>query len=1762
MKDLGTNLVVLFIKYRLFYSLAIILLFSSPSCSLFTSQIDASLLTGENHSSFILDEILGQVVETQVNGLPQEIKISYKACFRDFVHQDNSLPNTGFRVHLFESVKHLKKGSDQKCSESRVFLFSDKLETSCLQMRTDASGCLNWTEIYPYKWISESVWFRYGRAFEGTGVNKGLSLVSMAVNPWLSADPSGSATQLQFMDLRYNSLEKIQLIQTKKKDISACSLCRKGEKSDSCFLCEQKQNSLSYVIENFEKIVKRPQLWLNNISLNINQEYFHFKNPTSKQKEILRKLRVCHGEIKTDCDSTGRFFKVQLKMPLKIRVRNYRGEVELLPLIQGEYSIQPYFLLKDDKERYWSLHRDTGFLLLSLDGGSSENQLTAEFYLHIPYENLGLPALLGLKIRTAGKLKPFLLPFDGLFSFPNTLKSIHGRNSLSLNREVASFYEKNPANLSFIDKSLNIQRRTKDEEKEKGSEEDSQIRFTRAKWVIELKRMRFVEVGFAENKCPSPVERHVRYVGEVCIKDPLTGDYVSNTKIKISRQIIEFSKDGRPTGGAITEVSLSPPETNREGCLQWFDEIPHKWYDRQRYYIRRMIFSQDDWGFQGEKILAINPWHWGFIFYQDVTELISDLNQEGKRVPIYSQVLDQHVSSYIRVNPSREEKPQIFLHDFRSLFIEPIYAIDRWLGINIFHNIMLLFKVRIDRPDGMAIGLGGQRPSAMDIRRGYYLVRFILLKSHVEEQGGQGNQVQNLESFLKTYQNSLNQSWNTNEGWKMGRSNGSDSGQMMNTNLEYITHFDTYVQVRDSMVNNYINFRFDLDDFIFIGSNNRIIVQLFPTDPKYYRYEEGSCKVDPEKSQFVPYKDHDLISKPFIGAFIPGDPRNWNIFKVLDGNLNLDDLINNDRLYKTSFIKLNTELDLKKLIQEGEKNSWSHRLFKELQSKMISKSLRWSQKSQHASKNFSYVFTTLDEAIGSFLYPKKKDIPNGSNAISSGSNAISSGSNALPSENAHLLDGSRNHLADSLMKAFSLINEILIGTQQGNEQKTFYRIKNILLKILDSLESSASKTELSNQVRKQYVALLNLMEGVASIEQIKETNKEHRLLNTLDTENEKKYIEEIKNQHFKSNIEIPESYSISTFNMNQYAKDEGLKVIAMDDVSMKNFLADLNQSIQQLNLFRSEHKSKKKAQATSLSSTQREVSAQGLPSSTRSTLEKKFQKMPNQYEIKNSQDLEEAISTINQYEQVFFNNFARGEGESLSDFFQKIEKMHLPKMSQSWLEKILVDGIHERTVDTIEVATFLHSMCSFWFDKFYDQYLEKRQLDIIYAKHKDHFDYYKATGEYSTDEIKKYQSVWKAMGDHHLSAMDPELLKTESPFCVSGSNEGWGSFLDELGQWFFEEEKTSHTCFEGESQKFHPYLKCISNPVRFFHIENKIIVGEIGSDYNDLSYEYGQTSTFYMQKSFDFSYGLNWAMSRSFSSSLGSGFATLDSLERLGGSGKAIKKFLNTLRSVSPFFSFSGVRLNADWATSRSESEASRRQQTLRFSRALDLVLNHSVMSIRLKEFRHCLMIRPQNLAFEGYEQKIWKQSLEDDFIHQVPYIKSGILICSADKDSDRMGNPFTIKEDYFYLYQPNRGDRGQFQNPLNFRNRPYVITIRGVADLEKFEFLVQSFVEPNKTDGIEDYNPQKPMTNPYNQQSNVPTAVRRAFTSTKIWDMTGFYPGVYNVKYNENHYYFHTSDLEARGYIEGMGNWLYDANPFSNIRLDENPKVIDRSPQ
>ena len=109
------------------------------------------------------------------------------------------------------------------CFLDRVYLqsivgedFTVKSELVDVKRTTDASGCLNWTEKFDYKYLSDEAFYKIEGKIQGIGNFKGIQSYQLAVNPWTgkvvdlnlgSASNIRQLSEIEIADSRMNPLE-------------------------------------------------------------------------------------------------------------------------------------------------------------------------------------------------------------------------------------------------------------------------------------------------------------------------------------------------------------------------------------------------------------------------------------------------------------------------------------------------------------------------------------------------------------------------------------------------------------------------------------------------------------------------------------------------------------------------------------------------------------------------------------------------------------------------------------------------------------------------------------------------------------------------------------------------------------------------------------------------------------------------------------------------------------------------------------------------------------------------------------------------------------------------------------------------------------------------------------------------------------------------------------------------------------------------------------------------------------------------------------------------------------------------------------------------------------------------------------------------------------------------------------------------------------------------------------------------------------------
>ena len=490
-----------------------------------------------------------------------------------------------------------------------------------------------------------------------------------------------------------------------------------------------------------------------------------------------------------------------------------------------------------------------------------------------------------------------------------------------------------------------------------------------------------------------------------------------------------------------------------------------------------------------------------------------------------------------------------------------------------------------------------------------------------------------------------------------------------------------------------------------------------------------------------------------------------------------------------------------------------------------------------------------------------------------------------------VLHHQKNKLTELIDKTSQFMDEVISrGAYQGKTgEKDFFRTHRFLKQLRKEMDSEEMSFESMQAATQNLRDLLGRFLPVKSISSPGKRGKPFSPVDFLnpDTSEEKDSLKRVC-------AEGAEGKNLnSTKRLCEFSAHEALKPVLMDSEEDKNkFLEDLGEIARKYRDYRSKY--------IPFAPAATEESFPPLFSQKQKA--EWIQKAP----LQNAEERQHFVSEIENHQKVWENHFPLYRDDNELNFTIKNSRVHLFPLSEEEINQVIAGGVHKGNIDTHEVSQFLHLMCGFWFDKFYDEYLDFRQIQTISNKHKDHLNYYLGTGEQWLKSYARDILNGKSAGEASLSPVDYgnllSVMKAQglTPYEVRGlkpTNPFYYPEISKLGGVM--EFAYSHvnryrpmglfpSLLQTPHAYRHPYFKCFNNPLRFFHIEKKVIVGDIGTGYSDLKYNYGESRRLAMQTSFDFSYALNWSMSKSFSASLGSGFTFLGDL--------------NPLKLINPFF--------------------------------------------------------------------------------------------------------------------------------------------------------------------------------------------------------------------------------------------------------------------
>lgn len=1628
----------------------------------------------EDYYSSAAPFIVGEIVKSQnatrsvtvirKRGLAHKFIVSLSTCLKDSIKKDIPIQNALFHIEYQKQGKSKKK--------------------EILKVTTDTNGCVSWDEEYPYRYIIKPTWIVLDRSIKSpSGPYAGEEKISLAINPWLSSEDNEFPPVLDLREI-YSAHHNI-------------FKQHPYQKEGLNFLQKAQQE-------------QHPQLWIDHIDVQIEQKSQTKPLIDSKKQDVNALLKdyrtLCNKEKQIEGHCYHREFKINLTVPLQIRMYSLGGDLIDSDIAGGEYEVQVQMLASPHvNQKKYRIHESKCLKNVKI----SENQKNAEVGtkfislacdISVSYFNPNATHALAVEIKPSTSSNLPFKKFEGLY----TLSLDHINSSTvqkyTINSDLDQKYSNLYKNHSIFshEKIPSVYESIKDK---KSHHHD--LGFRPVFMDITPGDVKFSDIVNDENCSDNEnvVKRKVRFIGNACLKDPITSKPYNKTKFQVfiedvnTGEMKEVFVADNNSSQRITDKILT---TTDQGCIPWVDILEHDFYDVQTYTNRRVHFISTSLNLYGSLLYSVNPWQRAFQASQDTNQLGLNAARNSKLgVP----------------------KPKLVINQFKSINLFPSYVLDNFLNLHVFQNLYFLFQPFITRPDDVSLGLDHKARGL--IRDGYYIVRVLLARNPQETEDV--SRIINKNQFDKKKSQILN-----NSSFKKAK---------------YLTHIDTILKAEANFVNLYMPLSFTKDQMLYLSSRNLLSIEVVPTDPSYYHFKpvekqgRTTCELDLKNTKWKPYFNHDLINFPYVGAFNAQNWTNWNVLRQ-SPSFDTDAIIEESKeggKYKHFTLSKNSTSDIKTLNGKGlamissqenecqgiplEKDqSGTYFNSKELQK---CEPARSSEVALEMTKKLSsQVQKRAKEKVSKNLKYKDSD-KNLKGLIKNFANSHSLKTVFLedPQQKQKWIED----LKTSYKKIKSLNDRVSFSEKQLSliEDK---KLKQNIINALDQCPSvfSGKKAECINQAFKEELTkFFTLMEE-------EKNNRSFESFISLDSEN-------LAKENTIKNLE--------SFIQNNLYKDVPLNI-------NKDFLTNIiNQGV----IYEDEHnlKNVKLGQAMCgfwfhsffneyLEAEQVQSAYSNFISQYDyySVLEQDYSVNENSYHEKQN-FLKEFLSIVPDADKNLKNchenytqcivrdhckmrehsskkqySYCRGVDNFEDKTCGRLLKTECLKNKNSSLcqQKITDKNCHYSLNEFCKLNSD-YSICRKYYGRCLSNYnaCSKSKDNKIFSDYKP-FDFYKnlnKDNKFIKKEQYKNQPVKKALSILHSLVV-----------CNNPIRPLWCSL------------KT-----ESVKNRFAMMSSCLKNPFDFFEFHNKMFVEKI----SDKSPKYieGLATTFTVSANFSTGSYMNWT------SQFGSSIS------------------LKTGGSVSPslpsVFSFTLADLSLSKSVSSNVSNSGRRAIDVRVGEGAFLLASKATIDIEVEKYQKCLVIKPKPHAFFAHIQggllkpynnskHLWSKNFPA--YKKALASRLGLMVCNPKEEK----KPQTIRESYYYISQlADANSSSQFLNLYDLSNRPFAAFIRGKKDFYNFFNMSKSIMEGDNGNLSQNAQINR---HPYNMFYDYPHPIEEVISlslTLREFGISGFYPGVYD-------YGIEGKKLDAPFKNQSHGSFQKFQKWWDGLQPD-NITVLPRSP-
>ncbi len=1097
-----------------------------------------------------------------------------------------------------------------------------------------------------------------------------------------------------------------------------------------------------------------------------------------------------------------------------------------------------------------------------------------------------------------------------------------------------------------------------------------------------------------------------------------------------------------------------------------------------------------------------------------------------------------------------------YIHLFRSINKYPTLMVDHSLHRDLFYNMRIKVTPRIVRMDSLHKGQQDKGP----LRDGVYLFQMALLKNNQERQNGKNSMVSRKSDYSIIDSNSAIS--NTSPIYTCLNSQKEDLSDCVVKDDFLIPPVNLPVIVRDGIIRTDIKIPMFMENLLFANSKNLLIFRVIPADPDTVVCKNGSqghtCtntkdyelaldwkqtlkKVRPAKSEH-----YSMYIYTYKTPLIPSEWINWNI--AGETNMSFSNL---NQLYD----RLSSQADyLKAKADKQVLSEKKHSLSKANQSFSASAQNSYEQK---------MFFQPTQKEIQSSIHQVAQNIENITHLAKSYSNTYF-GIPPHVTEKYFVHNQTENNNPNQIKNN---PKEATNQTTQTAESIEPTQPDQPSENIQDSDNTKEAENKKPTQQLcpgvvidgKSYSAIPKNSNPCTCISSSNQADNLYNLNSIADNNCSNQYTKDLTTEHLSY---FAEKNSLCVIPVGSTHSDEFVKACGKKHTTSKkieqNFIKHLNKQIYTINQFKNkmggsfneestqpENPIEFQKFSTNQSSSKNDVLSANYKNSSK--FRDKLKKLPTLPAI-NSQTLENIIHSewsdnkkINPQQIAFmhalcgfwFENFYTDQylnKELLASsfkravrktFYYKVRGLNmLPEDNNFKDSKTLNSESINQAIEELKIS--------------YEKHLFEMQLkgyiDNVHRWIKDP----EAT---STDFQKNLSAKFENLSKNSPFVHNRPSWEQPSWFNRLTNNSSKASQSFQLSSYLNETNyvKYSLAGFEMPTRQypsdFHPVRKCINNPSHFFGFEKKIIVGKTGQV---IQYSQGEQIQLNLGEDFLINSQRDQGSNQDFSTSMGSNFnllalplmfvaggalglltrsATSASSGLLSFFSKSHNRHYSILSSlgITTLFAMPGAAYNYRSYTGTGK----RKLLSYHLNKEVELNIDHSILNIHLKKYQQCLLVRPRMSAFEPHKDTydhIW--STQNQLVRSL-YETMGMLICSEGK------NPhFAITEDYYYIY-PNTKINSITIDPSNYRNKPFVVNLRGKNEYHKFVNDLSCYLTEH-TAPLKAQVKCRDSTTDFDyllsKHIEFVTNLRHGFVVPKLFHTTQQSPGVYSPPHKGKH--------------------------------------------